>query len=143
MKTEKSAQKIIENCDKEETKSASEILVENFLEIKEDYGKLFGNTLFGLSVPEPIPNLMEIDLTGNNPQLWDEGLVVGFYMKDWIKKMGIWFLVISVLIFLTGDFDMNNWYGKTGFYLTIFLLVIGLIIEFFSWKEKKSKVSQS
>ena len=72
--------KVIDNEFVEEEQTEEYLdLTGNFEEIKEDAKKLVQeDNLFGLSLPEPIEGLMSIDLTGNNPELFDSDLVLEF-----------------------------------------------------------------
>ena len=72
--------KVIDNEFVEEEQTEEYLdLTENFKEIKEDSKKLVQeDNLFGLSLPEPIEGLMSIDLSGDNPELFDSDLVMEF-----------------------------------------------------------------
>ncbi len=63
-------------------------------------------------------------------------------MKDWIKNTGYFLLAFGIF----GVFKNNNFATPeeiVGLIISNIFIIIALIIEFFTWREKKSKVSKS
>jgi len=65
-------------------------------------------------------------------------------MKKWIKNLGLILLGLGIVSFLFGGVDLSVEAERGAFYIAMFMIIAGLIIELVFWlQDRKSKISKT